>query len=621
MPYPHHYISFYKAFLLLLPFLGTIIQGSPLQFSFPPLEKEELEKYYFLGYPSFSELALHISCDSKYLPFPNRVIYQKPFKLSKRRIGWPVHAFFNTTFVFNFPKESSQGHAFAFLLSSHPMVLNKDEFLLQFTTTENNSLKVTIKDSTTQVPQPLMLILNLSIGLDVHANVIYDGNSKSLSVHVSTHNGTKIYNASSPHDLSKVLLRQAFVGFSSSSGNENIKSWTFSTKDAERRKWARPICIKTAIVAIVLFFLVILVLWIIRSRHSRRPSCLDIESVLADSTIGPHRFQLKQLKAATKNFDPTHKLGQGGFGTVYKGSLNKVAVDIAVKRASKDSLQRRQELLAEVTTFNSIRHKNIVKLLGWCNEEDELLLVYELLPKGSLDKLIFSKDDMVLSWERRHGIITGVASALCYLHDGCEMKVLHRDVKAGNVMIDSDCNARLGDFGLARTMQRNGETHYSSNAVAGTPGYIAPEYYFTGRASVETDVYGFGILVLEVACGRRPGDLDDCSTGSSCSSCCIYNTVDWVWKLYGMGRVLEAVDCRLHGEYDVEQMERVLRLGLACCHPNPHERPPMRVAVQVLRGEVDAPSPVCEKPSFLWPVSSTFSSVSDSFSSDDSVSP
>lgn len=633
----------YQVVLLLLSFLGVITQGSShkLQFSFSPSEKEGQEKLRFVGYPSLSGGALHVSPDLNHhlRPF-YRVIYQEPFeswRRSRHLIGGLALASFNTTFAFNFPKEeSSHGHTFAFSLTSHPMdSSNSHEVLLQFSATKCNStgvgtIEVSLKNSSSQVPRTL-LHLNLSSGLasDVKATVRYDGKSKILTIQAFPHYGANGYNTSHL-DLSKVLLRRAYVGFTASSANYTIKLWNFSSKDAENRKWV-IVCIPTTIVATILFFVIILVLLRLRMRSRpsnidkrRRPS-LDLESVLVDSTIGPHRFRLKQLKAATKNFDPMNKLGQGGFGTVYKGSLNKVTMDIAVKRVSKDSLQTRQEFLAEVTTFSSIRHKNLVKLLGWCYEEDELLLVYELLPKGSLDKLIFSKDeDMVLSWERRHGIITGVASALCYLHDGCEMKVLHRDVKASNVMVDSDYNARLGDFGLALTVERNGVTHHSTNAIVGTPGYISPEYYLTGRASAETDVYGFGVFVLEVACGRRPGDLPQGNiikgSTSSCSCCYICNIVDWVWDLYAMGRLLEAVDCRLHGEYDLEEMEDVLVLGLACCHPNPHERPPMSVALQVLRGEVAAPVPPLEKPAFVWPVNTTFSGVVDSLSSDDSAS-
>ncbi|KAJ6698564.1 hypothetical protein OIU79_011964 [Salix purpurea] len=180
------------------------------------------------------------------------------------------------------------------------------------------------------------------------------------------------------------------------------------------------------------------------------------------------------------------------------------------KRVSKKSTQGKQEFIAEVTTIGNIRHRNLVKLIGWCHEKREYLLVYEYLPKGSLDKYIFwdeksGTQEETLSWGKRLGVITGVAHAVEYLHNGCTNRVLHRDIKASNVMLDFNSDAKLGDFGLARTMIHNEQTHHSTKELAGTPGYMAPESILTGRATAETDVYAFGVLILEVACGRKPG--------------------------------------------------------------------------------------------------------------------
>ncbi|RRT60812.1 hypothetical protein B296_00010425 [Ensete ventricosum] len=321
---------------------------------------------------------------------------------------------------------------------------------------------------------------------------------------------------------------------------------------------------------------------------------------------------LKDLKDATANFDPSRKLGKGGFGTVYRGSLKDFDMEVAVKRVSRNGHRGEREFIAEVTTISQLSHRNLVKLIGWCNEEEELLLVYEFLHRGSLERYIFGKEGTaaelpVLDWATRYKIISGVASALDYLHHGSIRRVLHRDVKASNVMLDDEYNARLGDFGLARAIERDDKSHYSTIAVAGTRGYMAPECYFTDRASPETDVYAFGVFTMEVACGRRPGnnygrpcDEEDESEGGDSDY-----IVDWLWDLHGSERILVAADPRLREEYDEVQMERVLRLALACCHPNYQKRPSMRMALQVLGGGALPPNPEAERPAFVWPVMNT----------------
>ncbi|RVW81491.1 putative L-type lectin-domain containing receptor kinase S.5 [Vitis vinifera] len=200
------------------------------------------------------------------------------------------------------------------------------------------------------------------------------------------------------------------------------------------------------------------------------------------------------------------------------------------------------------------------------------------MPNKSLDMLIFCNQNhgvetnpVTLNWERRHAVIYGVAQALDYLHNGCEKRVLHRDIKASNVMLDSEFNARLGDFGLARTINPSDQTHHSTKAIAGTPGYMAPESFLIGRATVQTDVYAFGVLVLEVVCGRKPGrqSMQNNLTAAL-----------WIGK---------------------EQAECVLVLALASCHPNPFQRPSMRTALRVLAGEVAPPVIPMDRPAFVWP--------------------
>lgn len=222
--------------------------------------------------------------------------------------------------------------------------------------------------------------------------------------------------------------------------------------------------------------------------------------------------------------------------------------------------------MAEICTIGRLRHKNIVKLQGWCNQRNHLLLVYEYMPNGSLDKFIGKG---FLDWKTRYKILTGLASALLYLHEECGSPVVHRDVKPNNVMLDSDYNAHLGDFGLARLLQNDDAS--ATTVLAGTPGYLAPEVGFTGKATPESDVYSFGMVVLEVVCGRRSkGIMEENSL------------VDYVWILREKNALVEGVDRLLEGNFDEEQVKRALIVGLACLHPDSTTRPKIRKVVQIL---------------------------------------
>lgn len=227
-------------------------------------------------------------------------------------------------------------------------------------------------------------------------------------------------------------------------------------------------------------------------------------------------------------------------------------------------------------------------------QEHMLLLVYEFMPNCSLDQHIFiTDDDPILSWDRRYNIIAGLASALHYLHDEYDQKVVHRDLKASNVMLDASFNARLGDFGLARAIDTD-KTSYADvelDGVPGTVGYIAPECFLTGKATRQSDVFGFGAVMLEVACGRRP----------RCEVAGFKFLLDWVWRLYREGRILDAMDEKLAGNYEAAEAERLLMLALACSHPIPGERPKTQAIVQILSGTVPVPKVPPFKPAFVWP--------------------
>ncbi|KAI4299387.1 hypothetical protein L6164_032853 [Bauhinia variegata] len=290
----------------------------------------------------------------------------------------------------------------------------------------------------------------------------------------------------------------------------------------------------------------------------------------------PHKMQYQEIEAATKRFSEENVIGISGNGKVYKGVLQG-GIEIAVKRISHENDGIR-EFLAEISSLGRLKHRSLVGLRGWCKQEiGNFLLIYDYMENGSLDKRVFECDESkLLNYEQRLRALKDVASGLLYLHEGWEAKVLHRDIKASNVLLDKDMNARLGDFGLAR-MHSHGQVA-STTKVVGTVGYMAPEVIRTGRASTQTDVYMFGVLVLEVMCGRRP--LEEGKPP----------LINWVWQLKVQGQLLNAIDERLKakGEINEQEVERVLHLGLLCAYPEPKGRPTMRQAVKILEGKNEA---------------------------------
>ena len=224
----------------------------------------------------------------------------------------------------------------------------------------------------------------------------------------------------------------------------------------------------------------------------------------------PREFSYKELSAATRGFDASRVIGNGAFGVVYKGIVPDTGAMVAVKRctnANADGAQARAEFLSELSIIAGLRHRNLLRLQGWCYEKGEILLVYDYMRNGSLDRTLFDASSPALPWRHRHEILAGVASALAYLHHECDRRVIHRDVKSSNVMLDESYRARLGDFGLARLMDHNKSP--VSTLTAGTMGYLAPEYLQSGKATDQTDVFSYGVVVLEVCCGRRPIDREE----------------------------------------------------------------------------------------------------------------
>ncbi|CAL4898846.1 unnamed protein product [Urochloa decumbens] len=334
-----------------------------------------------------------------------------------------------------------------------------------------------------------------------------------------------------------------------------------------------------------LAFLVASSMWLLRRR--RRKAKLLEEAMAIDDEFdeetGPKQFRYGELVTATDIFSDKQKLGEGGFGSVYRGYIKEIDRHVAIK-------QGRKEYASEVTIISRLRHRNLVQLIGWCHDSGDLLLVYELMPNGSLDTHLYG--NMALPWPLRHKIVLGIGSALLYLHQDWEQCVLHRDIKPSNVMLDASFNAKLGDFGLARLVDHGSRLH--TTVLAGTMGYMDPECMITGRADIKSDVYSFGVLLLEIACGRRP-PVARTQHGDEDGEHDVVHIVQWVWEFYGRGNV--------KGEFDAREMETMMVVGLWCAHPDRSLTPSIRQAVNVLWREAPRPSLPARMPvaTFLSP--------------------
>ncbi|XP_078165624.1 L-type lectin-domain containing receptor kinase IX.1-like isoform X2 [Carex rostrata] len=433
---------------------------------------------------------------------------------------------------------------------------------------------------------------DLFVGTRMTAHIEYNSGQKLLSLSLWHENNSTIqFNLNGTVDLSKQPAI-ASVGFSAATG-ANIEAhqifwWSFNstlemvTKNKKTRN--KSVIVGIAVGTFIMFIVVGIFIYHLRKRSSIM-KIREIE-VIGDESIdeefekgrGPKRFPYSELVDATNGFGENEKLGEGGFGSVYRGILKDENIQVAVKRVSKDSKQGKKEYISEVKIISQLRHRNLVQLIGWCHDHGEFLLVYELMNKGSLDKHLYNKE-ILLSWPIRHNIALGLGSALLYLHEEWEQCVVHRDIKPSNIMLDSSFNAKLGDFGLARLIDHNQEVE---TVAAGTKGYIAPECVLgTGKASTHSDVFSFGVVLLEIACGRRPimPQQDEKKV----------ILVEWVWDLYGQNALTEAIDSSLNGDFIKEEVEYLMIVGLWCAHPEKSSRPSIRQAMNVLQFKANLP--------------------------------
>ncbi|WVY93219.1 hypothetical protein V8G54_032307 [Vigna mungo] len=644
-------------FIVFLCFLNACSSVFATQFDFGTLTMSTLK---LLGDAHLNNNTVSLTGDPA---VPNsaagRALYSDPVRF--RQPGSPSPASFSTFFSFSVTNlnPSSVGGGLAFVISPDSSAVGDSGGFLglqnpaaatgggggfvavefdtlmdvEFSDINGNHVGLDLNSVVSaQVSDLGSVGVDLKSGDSVNAWIEYDGSNKGLRVWVS-------YSTVRPKDpILKVDLDVGmyvndfmYVGFSGSTqGSTEVHSvewWSFNSSfdsaaapattsapsatsppeqkesKSSRKGTVGAVAGVVTAGAFVLALFAGAFIWVY-SKKVKRMKKFD-QSIESEIIRMPKEFSYKELKFATKGFSANRVIGHGAFGTVYKGVLPESGDTVAVKRCNHSG-QGKSEFLSELSIIGSLRHRNLVHLQGWCHEKGEILLVYDLMPNGSLDKALYEAR-MPLSWPHRLKILLGVSSVLAYLHHECENQVIHRDIKTSNIMLDEGFNARLGDFGLARQTQHDKSP--DATVAAGTMGYLAPEYVLTGRATEKTDVFSYGAVVLEVACGRRPIEKDAAANGKVGVSS---NLVEWVWSLHQEGKLLTAADPRLEGEFEEGEMRRVLLVGLACSHPDSMARPTMRGAVQMLLGEAEVPIVPRAKPSTSYSTSHLLLSLQDS---------
>lgn len=461
-----------------------------------------------------------------------------------------------------------------------------------------------------------------------HAKISYDSVTKNLSVTwayelTATSDPKESSSLSYIIDLAKVLPSDVMFGFIAAAGTNTeehrLLSWELSSSlDSDKADSRIGLVIGISASGFVFLTFMVITTVVVWSRKQRKKKERDIENMISinkdlEREAGPRKFSYKDLVSATNRFSSHRKLGEGGFGAVYEGNLKEINTMVAVKKLSGDSRQGKNEFLNEVKIISKLRHRNLVQLIGWCNEKNEFLLIYELVPNGSLNSHLFGKRPNLLSWDIRYKIGLGLASALLYLHEEWDQCVLHRDIKASNIMLDSEFNVKLGDFGLARLMNHELGSH--TTGLAGTFGYMAPEYVMKGSASKESDIYSFGIVLLEIVTGRKSLERtqeDNSDTESDDEK----SLVEKVWELYGKQELITScVDDKLGEDFDKKEAECLLVLGLWCAHPDKNSRPSIKQGIQVMNFESPLPDLPLKRPVAMYYISTTTSSSSPSVNS------
>ncbi|XP_073006001.1 cysteine-rich receptor-like protein kinase 10 [Typha latifolia] len=363
------------------------------------------------------------------------------------------------------------------------------------------------------------------------------------------------------------------------------------------------IIITTTSLALLFSFSLLCFLWIKRKRRAREEKRRELQRELLNITTNEasrlwenedsnSKFSLYnfcQIADATNHFSPENKLGEGGFGSVYKGQLPE-GLEIAAKRLSARSSQGQIEFKNEIQLVAKLQHRNLVLLIGCCIEGEEKILIYEYMPNKSLDFFIFDQTrGALLDWSKRFHIIEGIAQGLLYLHKHSRLRIIHRDLKASNILLDHDMNPKISDFGMARIFASN-EIQTSTNRIVGTYGYMPPEYASEGLFSIKSDVFSFGVLLLEIVSGKRNAGFHQYGN--------YLNLLGYAWELWKDGKWSELIDASLGDGYDKADIERSINIALMCVQENAVDRPTMSNVVAMLSNEsINLPYP--KQPAFF----------------------
>ncbi|KAK2354732.1 L-type lectin-domain containing receptor kinase IX.1 [Trifolium repens] len=612
---------FYTTFFLSLIFFTVPCYS--IQFQIPRFNPSDTNIIY-QGSAAVVDGEVNFNINELYSCQVGRAIYSKKVLLWDTNTGQLTDFTTHYTFIINTQNKSLYGHGLAFFLAPFGFDIPPNSSgglmgLFNTTTKDSSSSNQIVHVEFDSYPNDEWSETNQHVGINnnsiissvstpwnasyhsgdiVEVSISYNSTTKNLTVswkYQTTDNPQENTSLSYQIDLIKILPEWITVGFSAATGTfgelNNLLSWEFNStldkSDDSNSKETRLILIVTVTCGVVILAVVAFVAYVILKKkrkrsEKQREEAMHLTSMNDDLErgAGPRRFTYKELDLATNNFSKDRKLGQGGFGAVFKGYFVDLDLQVAVKKISRGSRQGKKEYVTEVKVISQLRHRNLVKLLGWCHEKGDFLLVYEFMPNGSLDSHLFGKR-LPLSWSVRHKIVLGLASGLLYLHEEWERCVVHRDIKSSNVMLDSSFNVKLGDFGLAKLMDH--ELGPQTTGLAGTFGYLAPEYVSTGRASKESDVYSFGIVVMEITTGKKATEVikeKDEEKGM----------IEWVWDHYGRRELLMAMDETLKRDYDEKQVECLMIVGLWCAHPDVNLRPSIRQAIQVLNFEVSLPN-------------------------------
>ncbi|CAN6863038.1 unnamed protein product [Brassica oleracea] len=455
---------------------------------------------------------------------------------------------------------------------------------------------VSAKASYFSVKEGRKIDMKLLSGDPIQVWVDYEGTTLNVSLApLGNKKPSRPLLSSTSINLTEIVQgRRMFVGFSGSTGssvvNQYVLGWSFSKSMASLQKIdvsklpkvphpSNKNKFKSLVFDAMLGLLALFILGLLFGAYMYRRNLYAEVREEWENVYGPLRYSYKSLYKATKGFSRNEFLGRGGFGEVYKGTLPRSIElrEVAVKRVAHEGEQGLKQFVAEIVCMKSLKHRSLVPLLGYCRRKHELILVSEYMPNGSLDGYLFNHDKPTLPWWRRFAILKDISLALSYLHTEADQVVIHRDIKASNVLLDEEFNGRLGDFGMSRLYERGADP--TTTAAVGTFGYMAPDLTTMGP-STGTDVYAFGVFLLEVTCGRRPVEPHLPAAKRF--------LIKWVCECWRGSSLLDAVDPKLT-EFSSREVKRVLKIGLLGANLAPDARPSMEQVVQYLNGNLALP--------------------------------